>query len=149
MKKRGSSIPAGGCHFYLKHGLTATKEAYKVGRSSIFFWKKNYQKSRGNLLSLIPHSTKPKTTRRIIVDPKILEFIKNLRENNTRLGKEKVKILVDAYCQRENLPFISASKIGRIIKRNNWFYYKAGRIYHNPPCPCQNQSPQGKTFRAV
>ena len=119
-------------NFYTKHGLSATREAYKVGRSSIFSWKKNYRKSRGNLLSLLPISTKPKTTRRMIIDPKILEFVKNLRENNTRLGKEKVKVLVDAYCRKENLPFISASKIGRVIRRNNWFYYKTGRVYHDP-----------------
>lgn len=119
-------------NFYIKHGLTAACEAYKVGRSSIFSWKKIYQESRGSLLSLIPASTRPKTPRRMVVNPKILDFIKNLRENNPRLGKEKVKLLVDAYCQKENLILISASKIGRIIKRNNWFYYKIGRIYHNP-----------------
>lgn len=119
-------------NFYAKHGLVATKEAFKVGRSSIFAWKKSYEESRGNLLSLLPTSTKPKTTRRMIVDQKILEFIKNLRESNGRIGKEKVKILSDAYCQSKNLPLISASKVGRIIKRNNWFYHKTGKVYHNP-----------------
>lgn len=68
----------------------------------------------------------------MVVNPLILDFIKNLRENNPRLGKEKIKLLVDAYCHKENLPRISASKIGRIIKRNNWFYAKLGRVYHNP-----------------
>lgn len=119
-------------NFYLKHGLSATCEAYKVGRSSVFSWRKRYQESRGSLLSLIPASTKPKATRRMVVDLKLLDFIKNLRENNPRLGKEKIKLLVDAYCHKENLHLISASKIGRIIKRNNWFYVKIGRIYHDP-----------------
>jgi hypothetical protein len=119
-------------NFYIKHGLTATKEAYKVGRSSIFAWKKLYADSLGNLTSLLPESTKPKIPRRMLVDPKTLEFIKTLREDNGRLGKEKIKILTDVYCTKENLKKISASKIGRIIKRNNWFYHKIGKIYHDP-----------------
>lgn len=118
--------------FYAKYGLTATQEAYKVGRSSLFAWKKIYKDSLGNLLSLIPKSTKPHMTRRMITDPKVLDFIKNLRESNGRIGKEKVKILTNAYCHQENLPAISSSKVGRIIKRNNWFYYRTGRVYHNP-----------------
>ena len=101
-------------NFYIKHGLTATKEAYKVGRSSIFAWKKLYADSLGNLTSLLPESTKPKIPRRMLVDPKTLEFIKTLREDNGRLGKEKIKILTDVYCTKENLKKISASKIGRI-----------------------------------
>lgn len=119
-------------NFYYKHGLATTKEAYKVGRSSIFSWKKGYSKTYGDLLSLIPKSTKPKTLRKMVVDPKVLEFIKTLREANGPIGKEKIKILTDSFCEKENLSKVSSSKIGRIIKRNNWFYQKMGKIYHNP-----------------
>ena len=118
--------------FYDRHGLLATREAFKVGRSTIFLWKKQLKEGNGSLMSLIPKSTRPKTLRRMVVDKKILDFIHNLREYNVRIGKDKIKVLLDAYCLREGFPLVSSSKIGRIIKRNNWFFRKQGRMYHNP-----------------
>lgn len=68
----------------------------------------------------------------MVVDHRIYEFIENLRLNNYRLGKEKIKRLLDAYCEAEGLETISESKIGRIIKANNLFLPKQGRVYHDP-----------------
>lgn len=118
--------------FFDQFGVKATKEAFSVGRSTIFLWKKKLKEENGSLLALLPSSTRPKTPRRMVVDQKILAFIKNLRENNGRIGKEKIRVLLDAYSQREGLLTISSSKIGRIIKRNQWFFYQQGRIYHDP-----------------
>ncbi|MCL5675510.1 MAG: integrase core domain-containing protein [Patescibacteria group bacterium] len=117
--------------FYDQFGFTATKEAYQVGRSTLFLWKRQLKKSGGSLMSLVPLSTKPKTTRKMLVDSKILEFIHNLRLHNGRFGKQKIKILLDAYCEKEGLPLVSASKVGRIINRNHWCYLKLGRVYHD------------------
>jgi transposase InsO family protein len=61
------------------------------------------------------------------VQPEVYDYIKSLREGHPRLGKEKIKILLDKYCQEENLEPVSVSKIGRIIKRNNWFFYLGKR----------------------
>lgn len=118
--------------FFDQFGVKATREAFNVGRSTIFLWKKKLKEGNGSLLSLLPSSTRPKNQRRMVVEAKTLAFIKNLRENNGMIGKEKIKVLLDVYCQKEELPIISSSKIGRIIKRNNWFSFKQGRIYHNP-----------------
>jgi len=118
--------------FSQTYGVRAAQDAFGAGRSTLFLWKKNLREKGGDLSSLLPQSTRPKTPRRMMVDQKILSFIKNLRENNGRIGKEKIKVLLDIFCQEEGLPVISSSKIGRIIKRNNWFFIKQGRIYHNP-----------------
>lgn len=118
--------------FFDSYGAEATKEAFNVGRSTIFLWKKKLKEGNGSLLSLLPSSTRPKTPRRMVVHPQILDFIKNLRENNGRIGKEKIRVLLDAYCQKEELPIVSSSKIGRINKSNNWFFQKQGKIYHDP-----------------
>jgi len=49
-----------------------------------------------------------------------------------RLGKAKIKPLLDRYCQKENLPALSQAKIGRIIERYSLFYQKQTKIYHSP-----------------
>jgi hypothetical protein len=63
---------------------------------------------------------------------RILEFIKVLREKYPRLGKKKIKPLLNEYCRSINLPTIAEPTIGKVIKRNNYFFQKQGRIYHNP-----------------
>ena len=118
--------------FYDSYGHKATKEAFAVGRSTIFVWKKILKVAGGSLTALCPRSTAPKTTRRMVVNPKVYDFIENLRLNNYRLGKEKIKRLLDAYCTSLGLATVSESKVGRIIKVNRLFFPKTGRVYHDP-----------------
>ena len=118
--------------FHDDYGSCATKEAFSVGRSTVFSWKKILRQANGSLVALCPASTAPHSRRKMVVDHRVYEFIENLRLNNYRLGKEKIKRLLDAYCQLEGLETVSESKIGRIIKANNLSLPKQGRIYHNP-----------------
>jgi len=113
--------------FFDKYGLQATRDAFSVGRSTIFLWKKKIKDANGSLLGLINKSKKPYNTRRMFVDEKILTFIKALREEYPRLGKDKIKPLLDEYCLENNLEGISSSKIGKIIRRNNWYLYLGKR----------------------
>jgi len=96
------------------------------------YGRKNLKKEGVNFVGFIPQSTAPKTKRKSNISPKIIEFIRNIRERYPRLGKEKIKPLLDEYCESEGLEKISVSTIGNIIKRNNFFYQPSGRIYHNP-----------------
>jgi len=84
------------------------------------------------LESLIPSSTRPDNPRRMLIDERIVDFIKSLREKRPRLGKEKIKPLLDEYCQQLGIISISQSTIGKVIKRKNFFFQKQGRIYHSP-----------------
>ena len=118
--------------FYDAYGAKATKEAFSVGRSTVFLWKKILREAEGSLTALCPTSTAPKTTRRMVVDPKVYDFIENIRLNNYRLGKEKIKRLLDAYCLFSGIETVSESKVGRIIKVNGLFFPKSGRVYHDP-----------------
>lgn len=119
--------------FFDEFGSKATKKAFGFGRSTIHLWKKRYKDSKYNPESLIPKTKRPKNTRRMRVDEKILGFIRNLRENNYHLGKEKIKVLLDMYCEKERVPKVSESLIGKIIKRNNYFFSPpGGKVYHNP-----------------
>ena len=116
--------------FYTQFGESATKQAFGIGRQTIWVWKQRMK--RQGISGLVPHSTAPKTTRTSIVNPYIYLYIKYLRQHYPRLGKSKIKPLLDAYCRKQNLPTVSEATIGRIIKRNNLYYLRSGKVYHNP-----------------
>ncbi|MFZ5365873.1 MAG: integrase core domain-containing protein [Patescibacteria group bacterium] len=118
--------------FYRQYGEKVTKEAFGVDRKLLYVWRKKLHFSQGQLSSLVPLSTKPRRVRASQVDIRIVNFISTLRENHPRLGKEKIKPLVDDYCLKRNLPSISESTVGRIIKRNHLFFQRQTRIYHQP-----------------
>jgi len=117
--------------FHKSYGTKATRDAFPVSKATIYRWKKILKDSRGRLESLIPASTAPKRKRRMMTDPRIIGFIKVIREKRGRLGKEKIKPLLDEYCKELGIKTLSESTIGKVIKRNN-LYVKTKRIYHNP-----------------
>lgn len=119
-------------NFYIKYGEREAKEAFGVGRKTIHVWKKRLSLSQGKLVSLIPTSTKPINARGMQTDPRVVIFIKTLRENHPRLGKEKIYPLLVSFCKNEDITPIKESTIGKVIKRNKLFYQREGRMYHNP-----------------
>ena len=118
--------------FHKQYGTATTKAAYEVSKATVYRWKKRFEDSQGKLQSLIPHSRSPKRKRVMETHFKVTKFIKTLREKHPRIGKEKIKPLLDEYCQQQELPTISASTIGKLIKRHNLFYSPSKRMYHNP-----------------
>jgi len=119
-------------NFYGTHGEFATKEAFGVDRKVISRWKKRLTLSDGKLASLVPFSTKPINVRVPTTRPEIVGFIKSQRELHFRIGKEKLKVFVDHYCEENFIPKISVSTIGNIIKRHNFFYQDLRKVYHDP-----------------
>lgn len=88
---------------------------------------------KGNHISaLVPNTTKPTRTRRMFVNPRMIGEIKHLRRKYHKLGKAKIKPLLDEFCDKKSLPTCSEAKIGRIIKRHNLYYQRSGKVYHNP-----------------
>jgi len=113
--------------FFGKYGLNPAKDAFHISRSTIYLWKKKLKDSGGSLHSLINGSRKPQKVRRMYVEKAIYEFIYDLRRKYPTLSKDKIKPLLDDFCHESNLPCLSASTIGKIIKRNNWFFYLYNR----------------------
>ncbi len=118
--------------FYERYGEKATKDAFGADRRVISRWRKRIKDNGGSLSALIPHSTRPHRVRCSKVSQKVINFIKELRQKYPRIGKEKIKPLLDKYCAENGLETISESTIGNIIKRHKFFYQKRGRIYHEP-----------------
>jgi transposase InsO family protein len=116
--------------FFEQHDLASTIEAFKVSKPTIYRWRKRYIESFRNPASLVPKSRCPHNKRTMQVDYRIVEFIKELRQKRWRIGKEKIKPLLDEYCASNTMTSISQSKIGRIISKNNLFY-SPYKVYHN------------------
>ena len=118
--------------FYKEYGEKAAIKAFGIKRNTVFVWKKRLKDGRNSLASLIPTSTTPKTQRRMTTNLRIVSEIKQLREKYPRLGKDKIRPILNKYCLKERLTPISTSTIGKVIKRNRFFFQKGGRIYHDP-----------------
>ena len=118
--------------FYQQYGEKATKEAFGADRRVINRWEKRLKEGNGSLMSLVPSSTAPHTVRRSTVPKELIDFIKNLRKKRPRLGKEKIKPLLDKFCRQKGLQTVSESTVGNIIKKNHFFFQRGGKIYHNP-----------------
>ena len=118
--------------FYDQYGEKATKKAFGVDRKLIYVWKKRLKRSHGKLTALLSTSTRPKILREMKTNPEIVDFVRNLRMKHPRLGKEKIKPLLDAYCGAKNVESISESTIGKVITRHHLFFQKSGKILHDP-----------------
>jgi len=134
--------------FYEEYGEEATKEAFGADRKVISRWRKRIKESGGRLIALVPESTRPHKVRRSEVSEEIIAFIGGQREKYPRLGKEKLKPLLDKYCKGKGIKSVSESTIGNIIKRNKFFFQKGGRIYHDPNSKwSQNKTKRQKRLR--
>lgn len=100
-----------------QYGIASAIDAFGVGRSTIYLWQKKYLASRKLANSLSPKSTKPKRVRKSKISFLLIEEVSRIRYQYPRMGKSKLKIFLDQYCEENNLNKISESSIGRIIKR--------------------------------
>lgn len=115
-----------------EHGWRAVWTAYEVSKPTVYRWRRDYIRGGRTAEALLPKSTRPRTPRRMKTDPRIVAFIRDLREHHPRLGKRKIKPLLDEYCRRLEIPSLAEATIGKAIERNNLKSPPSGRIYHNP-----------------
>jgi len=116
MKTNTSTYKLKVVNFCKDHGWKLTKEAFNVPRSTIFQWKKIYDQNNGCIEVLNNKTTKPKVCRQSNIDQRIIEFIKQQRYLHKRIGKGKLKPLLDEYCKSINIESVSEPTIGRIIR---------------------------------
>jgi putative transposase len=93
-----------------------------ISRASAYRWRKRYLESGKTLTSLIPHSTRPHRVKQMRVPAQILGFIKTLRLKYPKMSKYKIKIFLDEFCLKNQLPIYSVSWIGKVINRYQLFF---------------------------
>jgi len=108
-------------HYY-QYGYKPTIKAFKIGKSTLYDWKKSYELSGKALLSLIPKKTRPKRVRRMTTDMRLVAFIRNFREQHGNIGREKIKIFLDQYAEEIGISSISNRTISKVISRRNLFF---------------------------
>jgi hypothetical protein len=103
--------------FFDKYGLAPTVDAYEVSRATIFNYKRKLELSKGKLASLAPKSTKPINYKQstILQDKFYLDNVLQIRSEHPKIGKDKIKVLLDKICVNCNKSIISISTVGRII----------------------------------
>ncbi|OGW56383.1 MAG: hypothetical protein A2Y81_06485 [Nitrospirae bacterium RBG_13_43_8] len=117
--------------FYEQYGERATIEAFSTDRKVINRWRKRLRDMGGKLIALVPLSTRPKRVRKSTIPMEIIEFIKSVRRERPRLGKEKIKPLLDAYCIQRGMKSISESTVGNIIKRYHLCFRRQAIVGQN------------------
>ena len=127
--------------FWRKYGLQASYDAYGVSRSTLYSWWKTYKESGNLTSSLNPKSQAPHKRNKRIINPKILAEIKRIRlKEHPNLGKSKLKIYLNEYCDKHGLNKISESTIARIIKDKKIYYHSqryshTGKVLKKPKKP--------------
>lgn len=105
-----------------QYGVKAVVDAFHISRRTYFVWQKTLNDNQGKLVSLVPKSTRPKRTRQMVLDARLLTLIEQLRREYGSIGKEKLKILLAAYAESLGVSPYGATKIGTIIKRHQYFF---------------------------
>ena len=101
--------------FWKKYGTEAVREAYGVKRRTLFNWKSALAQSGGKLEALNSGSRTPKTKRRRIWNPSVLEELRRIRYERPNLGKEKLYPLIQKFCTQHRIKAPGIRTIGRLI----------------------------------
>lgn len=110
-------------HYY-QYGWRSSCDAFGVKKSTLYDWRRLYQSSGRKMGSLVPKSTRPHQTRTMTLNPKLVEFIKAMREEFDNLGRAKIKYFLDEFTKKHHLDSYGTTKIGLIIKRKGFTFGK-------------------------
>ncbi|MGI6384226.1 MAG: DDE-type integrase/transposase/recombinase [bacterium] len=101
--------------FFEEYGAKATRQAFEVGRSTVYLWKKTLKMNKGRLSCLKPGSRAPIRRRRRQVDTRLVGYIREYRQEHPGTGKSTIHAALKEYCRKEGLRGISESSVGRVL----------------------------------
>ena len=98
--------------FWNTHGLSATQDAYGVGRSTLFLWQRKLWDGKGKLSSLNQKSRRPKSLRTMTTPSHVIQRVCQLRCAFPHYGPKKLVILLG-----EEGIVLGHTTVGKIIGR--------------------------------
>jgi transposase InsO family protein len=138
--------------FWKKYGLAATQEAYSVKERTLYHWQALLKKGGGRAEALNEKSKRPKTVRRRQWPSVITEKIQELRQEHPNLGKEKLHVFLQAFCQTHDLRCPSVSTIGNLIRDRGGLRRRPMKVRHNGTIVPRKRAPRArkpKHFKAT
>jgi len=117
--------------FWQQYGLDAAMAAYEVSERTLYRWQVQLKRGKGHPESLNNRSKRPKAVRRRQWPDQVKGRIKLLRGEHPNLGKEKICILLQPYCQANNLKCPSISTVGNLIRDLGGLRTAPAKIRHN------------------
>lgn len=102
--------------FWEKHGLLAALDAFPVKRSTLYAWKKQWERGGKKIDALNEYSRVPHTKRKRLWPLEILEELRRLREIHPNLGGEKLSPLLNVFCAERGLLAPKSRTIGNLIQ---------------------------------
>lgn len=118
-------------NFWRSYGLKATREAFDISQRSLYYWQASLKQGGGLPESLNPLSKRPYQVRKREWPQLVKDRIKTLREEHPNLGKEKIQILLQLFCQANQLICPSASTIGNLIRDMGGLRKFPVKVRHN------------------
>ena len=92
--------------FWQKHGTETTRDAFGVGRATLYRWQKDLNDNGGNIQSLDPKSTAPKKRRVRCIPPDLEAKIIWYRTTYPRIGGKKLVSLLRKEGYEVSRPYI-------------------------------------------
>ena len=117
--------------FWQRYGLAAAMSAYEISERTLYGWQAKLKKGKGRPEFLNDKSKRPKAVRQRQWPDQIKDQIKKLRKEHPNLGKEKIYILLQPYCQANNLKCPSVSTIGNLIRDLGGLRMFPVKVRHN------------------
>lgn len=104
------------------HGndISLTSRRFGLDRKTVRAWRDKF--NRIGMLALNDKSHRPKNVRRTATDWRIVDEIVKIREKYPAWSKYKIKVMLE----RKDM-FVSASTVGRVLKRKNLINLKVSR----------------------
>lgn len=110
--------------YYYQYGLTPTMDAFGVKKSTLYDWKNQLEKHKGRLVSLVPASTRPRHTRKMETDWRLIELVKQMRLEYGNVGSGIIKPFLDEYAAKLGINSVSRSTIEKLIRRRGFTFEK-------------------------
>ena len=121
--------------FWKQHGLEATKDAFGVGRATLFRWQQLLDQHQGNISSLDPQSTAPQKKRVRTMPQDLEQAIVDWRTKRPRIGGKKLVSLLKKQGFVVSRIYIDRcisdlKKLGRLPQQTKLSFYARSGTHH-------------------
>jgi len=117
--------------FWQKFGREATVAAFGVKERTLYSWQAKLKKGGGAPEALNEKSKRPKTVRRRQWPNQVTDKIRELRNEHPNLGKDKIHLFLQPYCQANKLNCPSVSTVGNLIRDAGGLRMFPIKVRHN------------------